>query len=245
MPLRCYVVGGKQSGGRGGHAYVDGSDSSAEGGQGGDAVAGDGGRGGDAAVFGDRGRAVGGPGGRGGIGPGGPGGDALIARDPTSLERLVDLSDPRTSWVAIEGRVIMAAGPGGAIATGEEVFVAGGQGGEASQPDGRGGRGGRAFRHFGTDGEVGETAHMRWPYFEPITEAGRGGDAPDTPQYKARRLIVEGLKRKYFASKSLPLDRVWWDREVVPLTWINEQLKTHDHRWRAAVIDDEYEFTDL
>jgi hypothetical protein len=86
---------------------------------------------------------------------------------------------------------------------------------------------------------------MRWPYFEPITEPGRGGDAPDTPQYKARRLIVERIKARYFAQKGLPLDDVWYDREIVPLAWLNEQLKAHDHLWRASVVDDEYEFYEV
>jgi hypothetical protein len=90
-----------------------------------------------------------------------------------------------------------------------------------------------------------KTAHMRWPYYEPITEPGRGGDAPDTPQYKARRLIVEQLKRKYFFRRGLPLGQVWWDREIVPLAWINERLEADGHQWRATVVDDEYEFADM
>jgi len=235
----------KGAGGPGGHAYVDGEDSSAEGGDGGDAVIGSGGRGGHAMVLGNKSKAIGGRGGRGGIGDGAPGGNALIARDAAEIEQHVDLSDPRTTWVAFEGKVIMAAGPTGAAAIGEDALVAGGQGGEASQPDGRGGRGGRAFKQFGVQGESNDTRHMRWPYFEPVNEPGRGGDGPDTPQYMARRLIVEQLKQRYFASRSLPRDRVWWDREIVPLSWINEQLEAAGYRWRAAIVDDEYEFVDV
>jgi len=88
-------------------------------------------------------------------------------------------------------------------------------------------------------------AHMRQPYYEPITEPGRGGDAPDSPQYKARRLIVEQIKKRYFVRQGLPLDEVWWDREVVPLAWINEQLEADGHLWRANIVDDEYEFSDV
>jgi hypothetical protein len=234
----------KGIGGVGGDAYVDGEDSSAEGGSGGDAVIGSGGRGGHAMVLGNKSRAIGGAGGRGGIGDGAPGGDALIARDTAEIEQRVDLSDPRTSWVAIDGKVVIAAGPKVAFATGEDALEAGGQGGEAAQPDGRGGRGGRAFKHYDAVGQPNNTRHMRWPYFEPVTEPGRGGDGPDTPQYKARRLIVEQLKHRYFASRSLPRDRVWWDREMVPLSWINEQLEAAGHRWRAKIVDDEYEFSD-
>lgn len=69
------------AGGRGGDADVDGDDSSAEGGDGGQAVIGDGGRGGDARVTGNRSSATGGKGGRGGVGPGQRGGDVHIAQD--------------------------------------------------------------------------------------------------------------------------------------------------------------------
>lgn len=86
---------------------------------------------------------------------------------------------------------------------------------------------------------------MRWPYGEPVTEPGRGGDSPDTPQYKARRLIVEDIKARYFAERDLPQEEVWWDREIVPVSWIASELMKGDHRWTLAVVDDEYEFTDL
>jgi hypothetical protein len=252
----------KGSGGRGGDARVDGEDSTAEGGLGGDAVVGDGGDGGDAWIEADRSHGIGGPGGRGGLGPGGKGGDARIVPKGASLEdHLIDESaasvGPRDTWIAIDGKIIALArggqngGEGGrggdAYAVGDDAFVAGGQGGESPQSDGRGGRGGRAFipdhlsHHFGAR----RPAHMRWPYYEPVTQPGRGGDGPDTPQYKARRLIVEWIKKRYLARQGLPADEVWWDREVVPLAWINEQLKADGHLWRASVVDDEYEFTDV
>lgn len=71
------------AGGHGGDASVDGDDSSAEGGLGGDAVIGDGGRGGHAKVTGDRSSAIGGQGGRGGIGPGQPGMDVSVEQENT------------------------------------------------------------------------------------------------------------------------------------------------------------------
>ncbi len=134
---------------------------------------------------------------------------------------------------------------GDGFAIGTNSLTAGGQGGEASQPDGRGGRGGHAYVGYdlARPGAAARPAHMRWPYYEPITEAGRGGDAPDTPQYKVRRLIVEQIKKKYFAQHGLPFDEVWWDREIVPLTWINEQIGADGHLWRATIVDDEYEFS--
>lgn len=196
------------SGGCGGDAFVNGQDSSAEGGVGGDAVLASGGNGGHALVIGDRSGGKGGAGGRGGIIPGGDGGHVIVLSPDT--------------------------------------FGAGGDGGEAPQADGRGGRGGRSYQ---PDDEphplfTRRPAHMRWPYFEPVTEPGRGGDGADTPQYMARRLIVEQIKRAYFTSMALPLSEAWWDREIVPLVWINCQLEADGHLWRATVVDDEYEFTD-
>lgn len=246
----------KGSGGRGGDATVFGDDSTAEGGQGGDAVLGGGGDGGHATVAADRGHARGGPGGRGGVHPGGKGGDAHILPDHASLEDRIPVG-PRDTYISIDGKILALArggqngdeggGGGDAYTVGGDSFVAGGQGGEAPQGDGRGGRGGQtpipdSFAQL--MGMRRRPAHMRWPYYEPVTEPGRGADGADTPQYKARRLIVEQIKRRYFARQGLPLDEVWWDRAVVPITWINEQLEAEGHQWRTSVVDDEYEFSD-
>lgn len=78
-----------------------------------------------------------------------------------------------------------------------------------------------------------------------MTEPGRGGDSADTAQYKARRIIVEEIKARYFAERGLPQGEVWWDREIVPLAWIRAELMNAGHRWTAAIVDDEYEFADL
>ncbi len=86
--------------------------------------------------------------------------------------------------------------------------------------------------------------HLRWPYGEEITEYGRGGDASDTPQYKARRIIIEELKKDFFHAKSLPLIDVWWDRDTVSLEWLNMRLKELGHRWHTILVDWEYEFRD-
>lgn len=194
--------------GAGGDAEVDGDDSSAEGGTGGQAVVGNGGRGGHARVVGNRSNAVGGKGGRGGIGPGQPGMDVLVEQD--------------------------------------DVSSAGGQGGEANQVDGRGGRGGRAPLGDLFGGQ--DRGHIKPPYGRPHTEPGRGGDAPDTPQYMARKLIIVALKERYFIVNGIsPLDAdtVWYDRTIVPSAWINETLRMRGHRWRVSVVDQEYEFTDI
>lgn len=130
---------------------------------------------------------------------------------------------------------------------GDNQHARGGDGGEANQPGGRGGRGGASpitDEHREAFGLPKSRPHMRWPYGEPITEPGRGGDGADTPQYKARRLIIEDFKTQYFRSLGLPLTDVWWDREVVPLEWLNTKLENEDFGWSVAVVADEYEFTD-
>jgi hypothetical protein len=89
---------------------------------------------------------------------------------------------------------------------------------------------------------------MRVPYGEPNEEFGRGGDGADSPQYTARRLIIEHLKDSYFRANSIAIHRkheVWYDRAVVPIAWLNEQLALEGHRWRVTVVDYEYEFADV
>ncbi|MCB4770509.1 hypothetical protein LGR54_18025 [Ancylobacter sp. Lp-2] len=228
-------------GGRGGDAHVDGENSSAEGGKGGDAAEENGGRGGDACVEGDNIRAIGGLGGRGGITPGAPGGDAYAARNATEFECLLTIRGQEDTK---EG----GGGGSGYVAADSvlEALIVGGQGGEAGQRDGRGGRGGRVFISPELREFLGlpDRGNKKWPYFEPVTEPGRGGDGEDTPQYKARRIIVEQLKRRYFRNKNLDLAEAWWDRTVVPMGWLNEQLCHEGHRWQASIVDDEYEFVD-
>src|SRR5713226_6369069 len=73
----------KGTAGSGGHASVEGDDSRAEGGEGGEAVFGDGARGGHARVKGNNSAGVGGKAGRGGVGPGQPGMDVEVIGDDT------------------------------------------------------------------------------------------------------------------------------------------------------------------
>ena len=245
------------SGGKGGNAFVDGDNSSAEGGEGGDGVVGDGGTGGDAIVSGNNSRARGGSGGRGGIGEGGKGGDARIAPDRATLQKWLRSRNgieeeapvirPTDTYVSINGEIILLAGPGESFGHGDDAAAYGGQGGEADQPDGRGGRGGRAYIPPETRELMGlgpDRGHMKWPYFEPITEPGRGADRPDTPQYMARRLIIERLKARYVALNGLSVESLWYDRVVVPLEWLNQQLLADGHRWSVKVVDLEYQVAD-
>lgn len=193
---------------------------------------GKGGHGGHASVNGESSIAQGGDGGDAVIGDGGHGGDARVDGNNSEAR----------GGQGGRGGVDPGGRGGDAMAAGSNTFAVGGQGGEASQSDGRGGRGGRSYMPwlFGD-----KRLHMRLPYGEVNNYPGRGGDSVDTPQYKARRLIVENLKERYFRAKSLPMEDVWYDREIVGLDWLNERIKAEGHRWQVSLVDSEYEFTDL
>lgn len=200
-----------------------------------------GGDGGRAEVEGDGSKAQGGAGGDGTtVGGGGKGGDASVRGDNS---------------VAVGGRGGRGGiGPGGAggdaEAIGDNHHSYGGMGGEAPQSDGRGGRGGRSAMDQELAGMLGikyRPGHIKTPYGSQANEPGRGGDSPDTPQYKARRIIVEDLKLVEFVRQGHPLDRdeAWYDRSVVSVDWINQALLSLGHRWQMRVVDDEYEFYDV
>ncbi len=196
------------------------------------------GRGGDASVVGDSSLAKGGDAGDGVIGDGGRGGDANV------------LGSNSVAIGGQGGRGGIGPGmPGGDVSIeGDNAIGMGGQGGEASQSDGRGGRGGRAPASPYFESWLGNGVrrpHMKRPYGEPNNDYGSGGDALDTPQYKARRLIVESLKEHYFREKSLPLNDVWYDRDRVDVAWLNQQLIADGHRWTVKIVDSEYEFADF
>lgn len=200
---------------------------------------GSGGNGGNAVAGGDDSEAIGGDGGAGVLGNGGRGGDAQA------------IGNRSTAIGGKGGRGGIGPGmPGGdVIAIGDDTTHIGGQGGEASQPDGRGGRGGRSS---GTEMilqmlGIQDRGHLKAPYGTPNLEPGRGGDSPDTPQYMARKLIVMAIKERFFLEHHLePRDTetIWYDRQIVPLDWINQTLLLRGHRWNVSVEDGEYVFTD-
>jgi hypothetical protein len=194
------------------------------------------GKGGNAYAEGDYSSADGGDAGDSTTGPGGDGGDAHAQG---------------VHSVAVGGRGGRGGvGKGGsgmdALALQDNVAYYGGDGGESSQQDGRGGRGGSAqvMEVFGA--EFARRARMKLPYGAPNNFPGRGGDSPDSPQHKARRLIVERIKAQYFVDHQVPAggDDVWYDRRVVPLDWIVRQLDAAGHKWIVEIEDEEYVFTD-
>lgn len=177
--------------------------------------------------------------------------------------------------IAVGGRGgrggISQGAPGGDAVAQHDGFHAcyGGNGGEAAQHDGRGGRGGTAqlMQTFVGD-ELARRARMKLPYGAPNTFPGRGGDTLDTPQYMARRLIVEKIKLRYFIENNIPTEGgssfsdisiwpqellqpltarfsdVWYDRTVVPIAWINDALRQGGNKWNVSVEDEEYVFSD-
>ncbi|HVZ47064.1 MAG TPA: hypothetical protein VHA82_24870 [Ramlibacter sp.] len=187
-------------------------------------------------VEGNASTAMGGDAGDTVIGPGGSGGLARVVGDRSH---------------AFGGRGgrggVGSGGPGGdAEVLGDDSSCYGGNGGEANQRDGRGGRGGTP--HKAVFDMMGlPYRDMKLPYWAPNLIPGRGGDAGDSPQHIARRLIVEELKLRYFAASGVTYDRmdVWFDREIVPLAWLNAQLRADGHEWSAAIVDQEYECSDM
>lgn len=160
-------------------------------------------------------------------------------------------------------------GAGGhAVALQDQSGSYGGNGGESSQHDGRGGRGGTPqMLQLFVGAELARRAEMKLPYGMRNIFPGRGGDAPDTPQYMARRLIVEQIKYSYFIEHGLPTEGtfspgdlipvlreefhqlftaknsdVWYDRTVVPLAWINEKIQQRGNKWTVEVEAEEYVF---
>ena len=123
------------------------------------------------------------------------------------------------------------------------AYIEGGMGGEASQVDGRGGRGGLAP---GADRLFGRFVrpHMKRPYWGEV-EPGRGGDAPDTIQYQARRLIVEMIKAEHMAAPRYFTTSVWYERDAVPIDVINASLHARGVNWRVALEDHEYVMKNL
>jgi hypothetical protein len=77
---------------------------------------------------------------------------------------------------------------------------------------------------------------------------GRGGDGADSVQHRARRIIVEDLKCRFFRQKGIAERdeyHIWYDRETVSVAWLNDQLMKLGHQWQVELVDEEYQFSDL
>lgn len=200
-------------GARGGHGHAEGDGSVAIGGDAGTSAERPGGRGGDARATKPNATLKGGRGGRGGVDKGMPG---------------MDVTD--------DGSEHASAGH----------FIEGGMGGEAHQADGRGGRGGlpggahRLAEFLGSAHGM----HLKRPYWDDgIVHYGRGGDSPDEPRYRARRLIVEMIKAERLLAKRYFTTEVWYDRSV-PSEYINSRLERSGALWSVRLEGDEYVMID-
>lgn len=132
---------------------------------------------------------------------------------------------------------------------GNADYAEGGMGGEANQPDGRGGRGGYPPRYAEICRDDGKPLrpYMKRPYWpdEDEVSVGRGGDGPDTAEYKARRLIIETLKADHIGAAAYFTTDVWYNVESAPCEVLNERLAALGHEWRVSMVRGEYTFTDL
>lgn len=201
-----------------------------------------GGRGGNAIAEGDESTAVGGDAGQFNGMPGGRGGDARA----TLLGSTIIGGKGGRGGIE-EGMPGMDVSDAG-LSGGFSLRLEGGMGGESSQRDGRGGRGGlsggaeRLQELLGRD----PRPHMSRPYWlgGPV-EYGRGGDGADTPQYQARRLIVEMIKAEHQCAPSYFTTEVWYQREEVDALKINLALERMGAGWRISIEDHEYVMNDL
>lgn len=216
-------------------------------------------KGGNAHAEGDYSYAEGGPAGESSRGVGGDGGHA----------HAVGMFSTAVGGRGGRGGVGNGSPGGNALALQDHSGSYGGNGGESTQYDGRGGRGGTPqMLHIFVGAELARRAEMKLPYGMPNMFPGRGGDTHDTPQYMARRLIVEQIKYSYFIEHGLQTEGtflsddlpalpeefyqvltaknsdVWYDRKFVPVAWINEKNQERGNKWIVAVEADEYVFID-
>lgn len=197
-------------------------------------------RGGNAIARGKGGRAIGGDAGPSGLAPGGRGGD-------------VDISTPGITAIGGKGGGggIVPGMPGMDITDALEGmgdYIEGGMGGEAPQPDGRGGRGGLPGGGATLADLLGITRrpHMKLPFWDTgEVYYGRGGDGGDTPQYQARRLIVELLKADLLGAATYFTTDVWYDVDSTPCETLNTRLSELGHQWEVTMANDDYAFYDL
>jgi hypothetical protein len=190
-------------------------------------------RGGNAIASGQGSTAIGGDAGPIGLHPGGRGGDVFILVPHTTA--IGGIGGGGGIGPGMPGMDIIQ--PDGGVGD----YMEGGMGGEADQPDGRGGRGGRAGGYDRLVLGQKPRPHMKVPYWEDnVIEPGRGGDRPDTPRYRARRLIIEMLKAEYLGASAYFTTEVWYAREAVPADILNSLLEARGHRWKVAIVADEY-----
>jgi hypothetical protein len=118
-----------------------------------------------------------------------------------------------------DGGVSGLGGKGGSgFIQGDDGLIIGGDGGSATTADGRGGRGARGpTERFGFTTDT-------WGY-------GRGGSAPNHPEYDRRIALLESVRHEYLAK--FPDDAPYIEAGVdpVPIDWINQRLVELGESW--------------
>jgi len=202
-------------GGPGGDALVEGDASTAEGGDGGEAVRGPGGRGGRATVRGNNSFAKGGKGGRGGIVAGMDGTDADVAGDNQGAIGGNGGEAPQA-----DGR-----GGRGASSTDEEFL--------------------QLLKQLGVPESIRPHLKQPYgaPNLIP-GRGGDGADSVQYKARRIiiEDLKCQFFRQRGIAERDE--FHIWYDRETVSLGWLNDQLVKLGHRWRVELVDEEYQFAD-
>lgn len=201
-----------------------------------------GGRGGHAIAEGDESTAFGGDAGKSNGMPGGRGGNARATLLGSTV--IGGMGGRGGVEEGMPGMDISDVGLSG----GFSLHMVGGMGGESSQRDGRGGRGGLSAGAERLQALLGQNPrpHMSRPYWaDGLIEYGRGGDGMDTPQYQARRLIIEMIKAEHLRAPAYFTTEVWYQRDEVDISKINDALGSMRVGWRVSIEDHEYVMHDL
>jgi hypothetical protein len=110
---------------------------------------------------------------------------------------------------------------GGGIIHGDDGLIIGGDGGSASTADGRGGQGGR-----GPTERLGFPSEM-WGY-------GRGGSAPNHPEYDRRIHLLSQIRREYLDRFPSDAPYILAGIESVPVDWVNQRLAELCEPWTVT-----------
>jgi hypothetical protein len=111
---------------------------------------------------------------------------------------------------------------GGGLIQGDDGLIIGGDGGNCSTADGRGGAGAK-----GPTERLGVSTAL-WGF-------GRGGSAPNHPEYDRRIQLLTMFRQEHKAK--FPHDSVYIDAGIdpVPADWINQRLAECNEPWRVTM----------
>lgn len=118
-----------------------------------------------------------------------------------------------------DGGVSGIGGRGGSgVIQGDDGLIIGGDGGSATTADGRGGRGARGpTERFGFSTDM-------WGY-------GRGGSAPNHPEYDRRINLLIQIRNEYLSRFPGDAPYVQAGIDSVPVDWINQRLAELHESW--------------